>query len=379
MKALLQFRYLGVKAEGRPPLDESSATLRRARVSWDGFAFSPKLGFKLEIEMGQGVVMPLDAYVEGRLSPHWTLRAGQMRVPFSRSWMTPEQMLLFPERPIGTEEFRYSYDLGFLAETRWFDGRVVGFVGAFNGAGPNVAANDNLAPMLIARLEVTPTRALVARSEGDRTHTPHPAVSLGATATIDYVPVSNGYGYTSSVPIAPRPITAIDTNNDGRADGVRVVQGELDGAVRWRGVAFDVEVYARRESWGDVGALQPATQNQFSPRADYAGAFAQLSYSFRRGFQAAGRLSVTELSPLTLDGRLRPTATCTGATGMTFECRLPYADRRAELSLLAAYSLWDGHLLGAVAYSLLNWSATTGDAVPASREHDVVAQLQFAL
>ena len=32
MKALFQFRYLGVKAEGRPPLDESSATLRRARV-----------------------------------------------------------------------------------------------------------------------------------------------------------------------------------------------------------------------------------------------------------------------------------------------------------------------------------------------------------
>jgi hypothetical protein len=354
-------------------------SLRRDRISWDGFAFSPKLGFRLEIELGQGVVMPLDVYVEGRASPHWIVRAGQIRVPFSRSWMTPEQMLLFPERALGTDEFRYSYDLGLLVETSWFSGRVLGFVGAFNGAGPDVATNDNLEPMMIARLEVTPTRTLVARAEGDRSHTPRPAVSVGATATVDYVPVPNGYGYTSGVPIAPRPISSFDTDNDGRRDAVRVVEGELDAALRWRGFAADAEIYARRESWGAVGALQPTPSSQFSPRADYAGAFAQLSYSFRRGLQAAGRLSVTELSPLTVGGRLRPTATCTSLDGMTFACRLPYADRRAELSLLAAYSLWDGHLLGALMYSLLNWSATSGDFVPAAREHDVIAQLQFAL
>src|SRR5262249_38085632 len=96
MKVLLQVRYLAAKTGGRSLLDENGASLRRARFGWDGYAFSPKVGFKFEVDVGQGAVAPLDVYIEGRPSPHWTVRAGQVRVPFSRSWMTPEQMLLFP-------------------------------------------------------------------------------------------------------------------------------------------------------------------------------------------------------------------------------------------------------------------------------------------
>src|SRR5262249_15854202 len=145
-------------------------------------------------------------------------------------------------------------------------------------------------------------------------------------ATADYVPAPSAYGYASGVPTTPRQIASIDSNNDGRPDGVRVIEGEFDAAVRWRGFAFDAELDARRQSGADIGALQPASQNRFVPRADYAGAFGQVSYSFWRGPQVAGRFSVTQLSPLTVDGRRRPITTCVGVDGVAFDCRLPYAD-----------------------------------------------------
>jgi hypothetical protein len=378
MKALIQLRYLLGKTEGLPVTD-SGAYLRAARLGWDGYALSPKLGYKFELEFGAGLVAPLDVYFEGRLSPHWTVRAGQMRVPFSRSWLTPEQMLLFPNRSLATEQFRYGYDIGALIQSTWLGGRLSAFFAVFNGAGPNVAANDNVDPLLVLRVEGAVTRERIARAEGDRGRTPRPAVAVGASATADYVPAPGAYGYTSGVPVSPRPLAPVDTNADGRPDGVRVLEGELDVSFRWRGLAADVELYTRREAWNDIGAAQPAVQNRFVPRTDYAGLFGQLSYSFAGGLQLGGRFSMTQLSPLTVGGRPRPVTTCTGPGGIAFECRLPYADRRAELSALAAYSLWDGHALGAVMYSLLNWSTTTGEAVPASREHNVIAQIQFAL
>jgi hypothetical protein len=378
MKALIQLGYFLAKTEGLPVTD-SGASLRTARLGWDGYVLTPKLGYRFEIEFGAGLVAPLDVYVEGRLSPRWTLRAGQMRVPFSRNWLTREQMLLFPLRSIATQEFRYGYDVGALVESSWLDGRVVAWFGAFNGAGPNVAANDNVDPLLALRVEGTVTKETVARAEGDRRHTPRPAVALGVSVAADYVPAPSAYGYRSGVPVSPRPVASVDTDDDGRPDGVGVFEGELDVAFRWRGVAADVELYTRRESWNDIGAAQADVQNRFVPRTDYAGLFGQLSYSFMSGLQLGGRFSMTQLSPLTVGGRPRPVTTCAGPGGGVFDCRLPYADRRAELSVLVAYSLWDGHALGAVMYSLLNWSATNGDAVPASREHDVIAQIQFAL
>jgi len=378
MKALIQLSYVLAKTEGLPVTD-SGAFLRTARLGWDGYALSPKLGYKFELELGAGVVAPLDVYFEGRLSPHWTVRAGQMRVPFSRNWLTPEQMLLFPIRSIATDQFRYGYDIGALVQSRWLDGRLFAFFGVFNGAGPNVAANDNVDPMLVLRVEGTVTREPVGRAEGDRGRSLRPAIAVGASATADYVPAPAAYGYRSGVPVSPRPLATVDTNADGRPDGVRVLEGELDVAVRWRGLAADVELYTRREAWNDIGALQPDVQNRFVPRKDYAGLFGQLSYSFMGGLQLAGRFSATQLSPLTVGGRPRPLTVCTGPGGMAFDCRLPYADRRAELSVLAAYSLWDGHALGALMYSFLNWSTTSGESVPASREHNVIAQIQFAL
>jgi hypothetical protein len=378
MKALLQFRYEIAKTEGVTVTDHG-VWLPAARLGWDGYAFSRKLGYRFEVDYGGGQITPLDINVEVRLSPHWTLRAGQVRVPFSRSWMTREQMLLYPVRAFATDVFRYGYDIGVLVESRWFDDRVSALLGVFNGAGPNVVANDNVDPMLAARVQVALTRASVAWGEGDRARTPRPAVAVGASATADYVPPPSAYGYTSRVPLSPRPVVALDSDGNGRPDGVRVLEAELDVAVRWRGVAVDAEIYGRRETWPDIGTLQPDPQNRFVPRNEYAGLFGQLSYSFVNGAQLAGRFSVAQLSPLAVGGRQYPPETCIGPDGVAFECNLPYADRRAELSVLAAYSLWDGHAVGALMYSLLNWSATTGAGVPTPRQHDFIAQLQFAL
>src|SRR5262252_9557293 len=93
--ALLQLQYLGIAQQGQPVLAESGVSLRRARFSVEGFAYTPRLGYRAEVELGQGAVAPLDLYVDFRPTARWSIRAGQLRVPFSRSWTITEERLAF--------------------------------------------------------------------------------------------------------------------------------------------------------------------------------------------------------------------------------------------------------------------------------------------
>ena len=105
---LLQVEYLGIATEGHvarrlsdmaaplapaPPntpstpfLDESTLILRRARLSAGGFVGTPRLGYFVELDAGQGELVLLEYRMRAELGHGLTLNIGQMRVPFSRSW-----------------------------------------------------------------------------------------------------------------------------------------------------------------------------------------------------------------------------------------------------------------------------------------------------
>ena len=181
---LLQVEYLGIATEGHvarrlsdmaaplapappntpstPVLDESTLILRRARLSAGGFVGTPRIGYFVELDAGQGELVLFEYRMRAELGQGLTLNIGQMRVPFSRSWAIRDDRLLFPERSIATDQFRYDYDIGITVEGRWLADRLALTLGGFNGGGRVLARNDNLDPMLVLRMEATPVGALLA-------------------------------------------------------------------------------------------------------------------------------------------------------------------------------------------------------------------------
>jgi hypothetical protein len=397
---LLQVEYLAIATEGHvarrlsdmaaplapaPPntpstpfLDESTLILRRARLSAGGFVGTPRLGYFVELDAGQGGLVLLEYRMRAELGHGLTLNIGQMRVPFSRSWEIRDDRLLFPERSIATDQFRYDYDIGISVEGRWLSDRLALTLGGFNGGGRVLGRNDNLDPMLVLRMEATPLGAPLAAPVEGPTEDPATVV-LGAAISADYVPTPPAYGYLSGDPQPPRQLV-IDANDDGLPDGITVLEAEIDAKVTHRGFAAEAEGYYRHEAWHDIPLLQPASTTPFVPRNNYGGFFVQLFQSFEtHGVVAGSRLSFTQLSPLSPGYQRYDQHSCLTSGGVNYACNLPYADEQLELSAVVVKRLIPRVLQVSGMYSFFHWGSTgsSSPADPIEQRAVVMVQLTY--
>ena len=361
----------GLPQPATPTLDESTVLLRRARLAAAGFVGTPRLEYFAEVDVGLGQVQALEYRLRIALGRGLAINAGQMRVPFSRSWLTREERLVFPERDIATEQFRYDYDVGLSIEGAWLSGRLRAVLGGFNGGGALLGRNDNLDPVLVVRVSGTPIGA-------PEEHPERLAVSVGGGATLDYVPVPLAYGFLSGT--TPPRALARDANGDGLTDGVRVVQAEVDVVVARRGLVFEAEGFLRREQWGDLGRRQPTIESMFVPRPTYGGFHAQLSQALLRGRARVGaRFALTELSPLAIGGKHYDAHDCLPDNATTYRCALPYADERTEITgLVAGQPVLDLPLWISAMYTRLLWRSIADPPPPSPGEHRVIVTAQLA-
>jgi hypothetical protein len=360
--------------DGAGNLDESGFLLARSRIDLNG-KFGQRLGFQFSAAADSGRPELFTAFFEYTPLRFLSVKVGQMRVPFSRSASTPEEYLTFPERSAATEEFAYFRDIGLSIRVHTPADHLEVILAAFNGSGPN-RANDNQDPMLILRVAGVPVGQAWQPAEGDPQKIRRLGLALGGTLTMDYVPAPSAYGFLSGSAVPALPITTRDTDKDGRLDDVRVLQLAADIALRFRGIAFECELYQRRENWKQIpnqpGTVPLVVQNSFRAW------FAQLSYFILpERLQVAARASVARVSPLTLGGRVRPETTCTFPDGTSSTCRLPYADVRSELAATVAYFYSGLRFSGT--YSRYRWSSDSVPKPPAATENQITLQAQWAL
>jgi hypothetical protein len=379
IKSYLQLRYLLRTAESDAgDVEESSIFLRRARLIFDGTAWSPRLGYKLMADFGQGNVRLLDFTIEGKLHDLVSLRGGQFKNPFSRNFVNSADQLSFVERPIATEEFRYDRDIGLMAIVKPHP-RIEANLALFNGAGPNVRANDNIDPLIVARVQGAILGMPWKAEEGDPDNTPSPALLVGASGSFENTPAPTEYGYREGMPAAQAvgdEDGLVDVDGDGEHDNVRVMQLALDVAFRWRGLGVEGEAYFRQEDWGTIGQGQTPP---FTPNEAYQGGFVQATYFLQPGrYQLGARAAFAEVSPLSIGGKRRSTATCSFA-GVEEECTLPLSDLRTELTVMAAYYRHRHGIELTAMYSFLDWATRDGmDPVDAGEHRFVVeSQLSF--
>jgi phosphate-selective porin OprO and OprP len=125
----------------RPAVD--TFTLRRVRPIFEGTVFKI-FDFRIMPDFGQGQTVLFDAYVEGRFSPYFKVRAGKFKPPVGLERLQSATDTFFVERALPTNLVP-NRDLG-VQVSGDFNGGVASYaVGVFNGVadGGNQADADN--------------------------------------------------------------------------------------------------------------------------------------------------------------------------------------------------------------------------------------------
>lgn len=273
---LLQVGYEGrIHAEAPSFRDEqigedvSTFALRRARLRLGGHLINRRLTFETELEFG--TVDPgrplLVAGGNLELFRGLQISAGKLVVPFSRQQLVHDAEQQFVDRSGASDAFAPVYDVGVMVHGEVLRRRMLAYqLGVFNGTGPEAALDDNTDFLYVGRVVFSPFGP-VPLDEGDREHGPF-RLSIGGAFFVDLTPtdIDRREGITD-----PDAVTARrDQDNDGRVDNVALytIAGEL--ALRYRGLAWQGEVFHRVE---DPGAV--AEENR-----RYWGLYNQLSYFY---------------------------------------------------------------------------------------------------
>lgn len=106
----MQNRFDGIHTNSSPPAFKDKFYLKRARLKFDGFAFSPKLGYKMELDVIDGTV--LDAVIKWNFARNFYLWVGQTKLPGNRERVISSQQLQFVDRSLLNAKFTIDRDKG---------------------------------------------------------------------------------------------------------------------------------------------------------------------------------------------------------------------------------------------------------------------------
>lgn len=147
--------------------DQGALFINRARVGLLGSMLDGNLQVMLVAELGGGDPRLLFANLDFTVIPKWlTVRIGQFKRPFSRSFITMASQMSMIERPmtIGPQVFGDDADIGVMLHNG-SEGRLEVSLGVFTGTGPGVVTGEPH-PLLAARVGYQ-TGGLEPYSESD--------------------------------------------------------------------------------------------------------------------------------------------------------------------------------------------------------------------
>ncbi|PWH84997.1 porin [Brumimicrobium oceani] len=103
----------------------SNFLIRRARLKFDGFAYSPKLTYKVELGLsnrdlnhggpeyyGEGGNLVLDAYLKWNFFKAFSIKAGQFKLPGNRERIVSSANMQFVDRSALNSKFTLDRDIG---------------------------------------------------------------------------------------------------------------------------------------------------------------------------------------------------------------------------------------------------------------------------
>jgi phosphate-selective porin OprO and OprP len=160
--------------------DKGSFRIRRAKTKFEGWVYTKDLTYELQLNWADSANVLEDAtinydFTKGKKA--FQLRAGQFKVPFGRQELTSSGSQQFVDRAAVSNTFARGRDIGFQLWGTPLSGKLDWRVGAFNGNGRTVSANDNDKLQYNARLTFQPFGD-VKYSESDFESTDRPLFAV---------------------------------------------------------------------------------------------------------------------------------------------------------------------------------------------------------
>ena len=275
---------------------------RRFRLKFDGFAFSPKLVYKVELGISNrdiGGAGPetngvsriiLDAVLKWNFAGNFYLWFGQTKLPGNRQRVISSQKLQFVDRSVLNSRFNIDRDLGIQLHHHHQVGKravVREIVSLAKGEGRNVTIKNKKGYDFTGRLELLPMGLFSKKGdyfEADLLREPTPKLALGAT--YDY----NAGAVRSNAQLGPW----LDEPRD-----LEMVM--LDAIFKYKGISALAE-YANRIAKG--GAVVATDPNGDVTQAFYTGtAFnIQGAYLFKNFYEVGLRYTFINQDPATQRG-----------------------------------------------------------------------------
>lgn len=165
-----QMLYQGATNSSQNQLDDRFL-IRRARLKFEGFAYSPKLEYKIELGLSNSDIgnddpamfnnadnIILDAVAKWNFAPHWELWAGQTKLPGNRERIVSSQKMQFVDRSLLNSRFNLDRDAGLQLHHAHMIGNAVvrEIASVAMGEGRDITANNSGGYDYTAKVEVMP-------------------------------------------------------------------------------------------------------------------------------------------------------------------------------------------------------------------------------
>lgn len=261
--------------------------VRRLRMKFQGFAFSPKLTYYIQLSFSRGDMdwrstdgstvntspnVVRDAVIYYSPNKYWRFGLGQTKLPGNRQRVVSSGDLQFYDRSIVNARFNIDRDFGFFGQ---FNSHYVILKGTVSsGEGRNAElSNNGLA--YTGRVEFLPFGAFTGENdivEGDQAREAKPKLSIAATFSQNDKAVRQA-GQLGNDLYEPRTLTTF----------------EADILFKYKGFSWYNELNSRNTQ-------NPVTVNgNAATRVVYVGygLLSQASYLFKNNWEIAGRFAST--------------------------------------------------------------------------------------
>ena len=282
---------------------KQNVLIRRARLKFDGFAYSPKLKFKLELGLSNRDISGanefnnnspryiLDAVIMWNFYENFELWAGQTKLPGNIERVVSSANLQLIDRSILNSRFNIDRDVGFQLRHHINVGEnfvIKEKLAVSQGEGRNVTFGNIGGLQYTGRVELLPFGLFKSKgdySQGDLKREPKPKLMVGATYDLNanavrtrsnlgrYMEIEGGFYQTNIATIF------------------------VDGMFKYKGFAFMGE-YANREADSPIAVEKDGTATGDIVLEGDAFNF-QGSYLLNSNYEFIGRYSYINYSEVT--------------------------------------------------------------------------------
>lgn len=282
--------------------NESNFLVRRARLKFDGFAFSPKLKYKLELGLSNRDISGaseytsnapryiLDAVVKWNFHENFVLWFGQTKLPGNRERVISSGNLQQVDRSLLNSKFNIDRDLGIQLRHHFnvSDNFIIKeAISISQGEGRNITSGNLGGHQYTGRIEFLPFGNFASKGDykgSDLKREAKPKLAIGVT-----------YDYNNNAVKTRSNQGSYMINEDGNFHETNISTLYIDSMFKYQGISFMAE-YADRNADdvlftnedGDVKAVQIGNAINL-----------QAGYLFKKDWEVSGRYTNIDWDKLT--------------------------------------------------------------------------------